>query len=96
MNPGYTEEVKNSILNNAKELDIPIQMFDSDIFDVIESAACFWDVNGTGHPATTEITLADRVGQFHPTQIEPIIMEAWHQRLGVGHPCAIRLFLKPA
>jgi tRNA(Ile)-lysidine synthase TilS/MesJ len=37
MNPGYTDEVKKSILDNAKELDVPIQMFDSDIFDVIES-----------------------------------------------------------
>ena len=34
MNPGYTEINKKLILENAKLLNIPIEMFDSDIFDV--------------------------------------------------------------
>ena len=34
MNPGYNEENKKLIIENAKTLNIPIEMFDSDIFDV--------------------------------------------------------------
>ena len=34
MNPGYTEKNKNLILENAKTLNVPIEMFESDIFDV--------------------------------------------------------------
>jgi len=37
MNPGYTEQHKKLIMENAKNLDIPIEMFDSDIFDVVTS-----------------------------------------------------------
>ena len=35
MNPGYNENNKNLILENAKKLNIPIEMFESDIFDVV-------------------------------------------------------------
>jgi len=35
MNPGYTEKNKQLILDNAKKLNIPLEMFESDIFDVI-------------------------------------------------------------
>ena len=34
MNPGYTEKNKNQIIENAKLLNIDIEMFDSDIFEV--------------------------------------------------------------
>ncbi len=34
MNPGYTDVNKNLIIENAKTLNIPIEMFDSDIFEV--------------------------------------------------------------
>ncbi len=34
MNPGYTDINKNLIIENAKLLNIPIEMFDSDIFEV--------------------------------------------------------------
>ena len=34
MNPGYNEENKEKIINNAKLLNIPLEMFDSDIFEV--------------------------------------------------------------
>ncbi len=37
MNPGYTEENKNQIINNAKTMNIPILMFESDIFNVVTS-----------------------------------------------------------
>lgn len=37
MNPGYVEENRDLIYNNAKRLNIPITMFDSDIFDVINT-----------------------------------------------------------
>lgn len=35
MNPGYNDYNKNMIIDNAKILNIPIEMFDSDIFDVV-------------------------------------------------------------
>ena len=35
MNPGYKEENKKLILSNAKLLNIPIEMFETDIFDVV-------------------------------------------------------------
>ena len=35
MNPGYKEEVKNLIVNNAKRLNINIEMFESNIFDAV-------------------------------------------------------------
>ena len=34
MNPGYKEENLNKIVNNAKEMNIPIEIFDTDIFAV--------------------------------------------------------------
>ena len=34
MNPGYKEENLNQIINNAKEMNIPIEIFDTDIFQV--------------------------------------------------------------
>ena len=36
MNPGYNEENKNKILENAKILNINLQMFESDIFNIVE------------------------------------------------------------
>lgn len=36
MNPGYAEKNKELILNNAKEMNIPIEMFESDIFEVVD------------------------------------------------------------
>lgn len=36
MNPGYNEENKEKILNNAKILNIPIHMFETDIFERVE------------------------------------------------------------
>lgn len=44
MNPGYNEENKNKILENAKLLDIPIEMFETDIFSrvyKIEDQPCY-------------------------------------------------------
>ena len=35
MNPGYTEKNKKMILENAKKLNIPLEMFDSDIFEIV-------------------------------------------------------------
>ena len=35
MNPGYKEENENLIKSNAKLLNIPIEMFETDIFDVV-------------------------------------------------------------
>ena len=35
MDPGYNEYNRNFILDNAKILNIPLEMFDSDIFDVV-------------------------------------------------------------
>jgi len=37
MNPGYNDLNLNMILNNAKLLNIPIEVFESDIFDVVEN-----------------------------------------------------------
>ncbi len=34
MNPGYKEENLNQIINNAKEMNIPIEVFETDIFQV--------------------------------------------------------------
>ena len=36
MNPGYSEENKQKILKNAETLNIPIHMFETDIFDRVE------------------------------------------------------------
>jgi len=35
MNPGYSEYNKNLIIENAKTLNIPIEIFESDIFDIV-------------------------------------------------------------
>ena len=35
MNPGYTEENRKQILENAKRMGIPIEMIKSNIFDVV-------------------------------------------------------------
>jgi len=35
MNPGYNEINKQTIINNAKLLNIPINMFETDIFDIV-------------------------------------------------------------
>lgn len=37
MNPGYTEVNKQKIIENAKQLNIPITMFETDIFDTVET-----------------------------------------------------------
>ncbi len=37
MNPGYADYNKNLILENAKLLNIPIEMFDTDIFNIVAS-----------------------------------------------------------
>ena len=37
MNPGYNEANKNLIIENAKLLNIPIEMFESDIFEVVDT-----------------------------------------------------------
>ena len=37
MNPGYKDINKELILKNSKELNIPIEMFDSDIFEVVDN-----------------------------------------------------------
>lgn len=36
MNPGYNEINKNKIIENAKRLNLQIEMFESDIFDVVD------------------------------------------------------------
>ena len=36
MNPGYNEKNLNLIIENGKTLDIPIEIFKSDIFDVVD------------------------------------------------------------
>ena len=44
MNPGYNEENKNLILENANILNIDLEMFDSDIFDIVsnvEKSPCY-------------------------------------------------------
>lgn len=37
MNPGYTDYNKDMIIKNAETLNIPIEMFESNIFDVVAS-----------------------------------------------------------
>ena len=37
MNPGYNEKNKELILKNSRELNIPIEMFESDIFNVVDN-----------------------------------------------------------
>ena len=37
MNPGYNEANKKLILENAKEMNIPLEMFESDIFDAVSN-----------------------------------------------------------
>ena len=44
MNPGYSDENKQKIISNAKDLNIPIEMFETKIFDVvseIDDNPCF-------------------------------------------------------
>lgn len=45
MNPGYKEENLNKIINNAKVLNIPIEIFNTDIFNVVntisEESPCY-------------------------------------------------------
>ena len=44
MDPGYTEENKQKIISNSKMLDVPITIFETNIFDVldkIEEKQCF-------------------------------------------------------
>ena len=36
MNPGYNEKNKELIIKNAKDLNIDLEMFDSDIFDIVD------------------------------------------------------------
>ena len=36
MNPGYSEKNKEKILDNAKLLNIPLEMFETNIFDVVD------------------------------------------------------------
>ena len=38
MNPGYNRINYETILNNSKLMDVPITVFDSDIFDVVDEA----------------------------------------------------------
>ena len=37
MNPGYNEKNRNLILENAKTMHIPLEMFETDIFEVVSS-----------------------------------------------------------
>ena len=39
MNPGYSDKHLNMIINNAKRLNIPIEVFNSDIFDVVNKVS---------------------------------------------------------
>lgn len=44
MDPGYNEIYRQTVINNAKILNIPIQIFESDIFDVVaevDSSPCY-------------------------------------------------------
>ena len=43
MNPGYSKESLNQIVSNAKHLNIPIEIFETNIFDVIKDSdsPCF-------------------------------------------------------
>ena len=36
MNPGYSEKNRELILKNAKKMNIDLEMFDSDIFDIVK------------------------------------------------------------
>ena len=36
MNPGYSEKNKKLIVSNAKKMNIDLEMFDSDIFDIVK------------------------------------------------------------
>ncbi len=36
MNPGYSEKNRKLILSNAKKMNIDLEMFDSDIFDIVK------------------------------------------------------------
>mgnify|MGYP001110894262 CR=1 FL=1 len=36
MNPGYSEKHRDNILDNAKILNVPIRVFESDIFEVVD------------------------------------------------------------
>ncbi|MBO5621714.1 MAG: ATPase, partial [Butyrivibrio sp.] len=37
MNPGYNQKNYENILNNAKLLQVPVTVFDSEIFDIVDS-----------------------------------------------------------
>jgi tRNA(Ile)-lysidine synthase TilS/MesJ len=39
MNPGFHETNKNLLLNNCEHLNIPIKMFDSGIFEIVDNIA---------------------------------------------------------
>ena len=39
MNPGYNDKNKELIISNAKKLNIPLEMFDSNIFDVANNTS---------------------------------------------------------
>lgn len=44
MNPGYSEANREMIIRNARLLNIPLEMFDSDIFDIVkdvEKSPCY-------------------------------------------------------
>ncbi len=44
MNPGYNEQNKQIILNNAEYLNIPVHMFETDIFNIVatvEESPCY-------------------------------------------------------
>lgn len=43
MNPGYTKEKLEQVINNAKYLNIPIEVFDTNIFEVVKdtTSPCF-------------------------------------------------------
>lgn len=45
MDPGYNEYNRSFIIDNAKILDVPIEIFESDIFDIVENvdskSACY-------------------------------------------------------
>ena len=36
MNPGYNEANRQMIIDNAKKINIPLEMFESDIFEIVE------------------------------------------------------------
>lgn len=40
MNPGYNEKNLQKIIDNAKCLGIPIQIFNSDIFNIVDRHGC--------------------------------------------------------